>query len=127
LRLRKNLVRLNEESGVRDLDRDIAEVISPKEISGRSQSINKGRTFTRTLLFDGSDIDLDLHFIDEWEDSPPLLSVFFNGKVIWEDYLSESVISVSLETKKGENSLQVTAVNRPVTLSGITWRLNNRK
>jgi len=127
LRLRKNLVRLNEESGARDLDRDIAEVISAKDISVRSQLINKGRTFTRPLLFDGSDIDLDLHFIDEWEDSPPLLSVFFNGKIIWENYLSESVLSVSLETKEGENSIQVTAVNRPVTLSRITWRLNNIK
>ncbi len=127
LRLRKNLVRLNEESGVRDLDRDIAEVISPKEISGRSQAIDKGRTFAQSLLFDGSDIKLDLHFIDEWEDSPPLLSVCFNGKVIRENYLNDSVLSVSLGTEEGENIIQVTAVNRPVTLSQVTWRLNNIK
>jgi tetratricopeptide (TPR) repeat protein len=127
LRLRKNLIRLNGEARARDLDRRIEEVISPKEISFRNQVIHKGRTFSQSLMFDGSDIVLDLHFIEEWDEYTPLVTIVFNGRVIWEDYLSDRILSLSLETKEGENNIQVTAVNRPVTMSRIIWKLNNIK
>ena len=56
-------MRLNGESRARDLDRRIAEVLSPKEIRVRDRLIQKGKTYTKSLLFDGNDIVLDLHFI----------------------------------------------------------------
>jgi hypothetical protein len=87
--------------------------------------IHKGRTFAQSLIFDGSDIVLDFHFLEEWDENPPLVTIVLNGRVIWEDYLNDSVLSISFETKEGENNIQMTAVNRNVTLNQIIWKLNN--
>lgn len=52
----------------------------------------------------------------------PLVSVFWNGEVVWEDYLKESSISLKLETEVGRNVLRVVPVNRDMKLLGISWK-----
>lgn len=47
----------------------------------------------------------------------PLVTVVLNGRVVWEDYVNgERVVSLVVETNKGENLLEVTPINRPLTL-----------
>jgi len=122
LKIRRNYERLNEAKKIREIDKKIEKILAPKKTNLKSFSINKGRSFSRTLTLDGRKIILDLSFKDILAETPPLISVFFNGSVVWEDYLKENVLSLSLESKLGRNSLQVVAVNKAVSITGLRWR-----
>jgi len=50
-----------------------------------------------------------------------LVTVLYNGRVVWEDYLEEDLVSVPVESKVGENVIQVVPVNRGVELVRITY------
>ena len=122
LRIRQNYERLNEEEKIREIKERIDMLISPKERIFRNLTINKGRNFSHTLAFDGRKIILDLHFKDRWEWITPLITVFFNGRVVWEDYLKDEVLSLPLESRVGKNSLEIVAVNRAVSLVKMEYK-----
>jgi hypothetical protein len=65
---------------------------------------------------------LDLHFKDSSGRITPLITVFFNGRVVWEDYLKDEVLSLSLESRVGKNSLEIVAVNRAVSLVKLEYK-----
>jgi hypothetical protein len=46
----------------------------------------------------------------------PLISVFFNGRIVSEDYLKSASVDVDLPAVLGENRLEIIAVNRSVQL-----------
>jgi len=56
---------------------------------------------------------------EEMEETAPMISVFFNGKVVWEDYLRGNILSIPVETRVGMNDFQVAAVNRSVNILRI--------
>jgi len=56
---------------------------------------------------------------DERGETVPMISVFFNGKVVWEDYLRENILSIPVESRVGMNDFQVAAVNRSVNILKI--------
>ena len=144
LRIRHNYERLNEEEKIRIINERIEELLTPGEIELKKSQINKGRSFSLALSLDGKKIILDLHFGDgreRTEGAAPLISVFFNGRVVWDDYLKskeeeveeeeeregrgevDKVLSLSLKSKIGKNMLVVVPVNRSVNLLKITCRL----
>jgi len=122
LRILQNHERLNEDEKILDTKERIDKLVSPTEIVLKKVTINKGRSFSRKLILDGREIILDLHFKKGQEGIIPLVTVFFNGLVVWEDYLKEEVISIPLESRIGENAIRVVAVNRAVDLSGLRWK-----
>jgi tetratricopeptide (TPR) repeat protein len=145
LRMRLNFERLNEEEKVREVDEKIEKLLSPREMECKNSVINKGQRFSRTLTFDGREIILNLDFNEAGEESvPPLVSIFFNGRVVWEDYLkggggegveeekqekerknkkeNDRVISLSLKSKLGKNTLVIVPVNKAVDLLKISYR-----
>jgi len=122
LRILQNYERLNEDEKIRETKERIDKIVSPAEIVLKKLTINKGRSFSRKLILDGREIILDLHFKKVQEGIIPLVAVFFNGLVVWEDYLKEEVISIPLESRIGENAIRVVAVNRAVDLSGLRWK-----
>lgn len=140
LRIRRNYERLNDEEKIIIIKERIDELLTPGEIELKNPQINKGRSFSHVLSLDGKKIILDLHFGDgreRIEGVAPLISVFFNGRVVWDDYLKskeeeperegrgevDKVLSLSLKSKIGKNKLVVVPVNRPVNLLKITCRL----
>jgi len=144
LRIRHNYERLNEEEKIRIINKRIEELLTPGEIELKKSQINKGRSFSHALSLDGKKIILDLHFEDSRErieGVAPLISVFFNGRVVWDDYLKskeqeveeeegregrgevDKVLSLSLKSKIGKNMLIVVPVNRSVNLLKITCRI----
>ena len=122
LRICQNYERLNEDGKIREIKKRIDKLMSPTEIVLKNLTINKGRSFSRTLILDGRKIILDLHFKNSREEISPLITVFFNERVVWENYLKEEVISIPLESKVGENVIQVVAINRAVDLIGLRWK-----
>jgi len=122
LRLRQNTERLGEEARRQEIERLIEQITSPAEISPGSPWIDKGKTFAQKLILEGKRIELDLHFAGQDKNNKPLISVFFNGHVVSEEYLEQNTISLEIETKAGDNMLQVRPVNYPVILAKIVYR-----
>jgi hypothetical protein len=61
--------------------------------------------------------------------------VFFNGRVVWEEYLrldeeksqdADAVLSLPVKSKIGENNLVVIPLNRPIELIWIAYRRINQ-
>ncbi|NIM59455.1 MAG: hypothetical protein GTO16_11020, partial [Candidatus Aminicenantes bacterium] len=52
----------------------------------------------------------------------PLITIFFNGRVVWEDYFKDEVLSLPLESRVGKNYLEIVPVNRTVSLVKLAYR-----
>jgi tetratricopeptide (TPR) repeat protein len=122
LRIRQNYERLNADEKIQEIKERIDKLMSPAERVFENLTINKGRSSWQTLALDGRKIILDLHFMDSSKRIAPLITVFFNGRVVWEDYLKDEVLSLPLESKVGKNSLEIVAVNRAVSLVKLAYR-----
>lgn len=135
LRIRQNYERLNEEEQVQEIDEKIESLLAPRQIEIKRFKIEKGQRSAHTLILDGSEIILDLNFCsEEGSRVPPMISVFFNGRVVWEEYLKKGegmgqnthpVLSLPLRSKVGENSLVVIPVNTSIELHRMTYRKAN--
>ncbi len=121
LRIRQYHERMNEDSEIRKTNNRISRLLSPRVIKIQNSPIDKGSKFSQRLTFDGSKINLWLYFKPFDGERFPLISVFFNGQIVWEDYLSENVLSIPLETKAGENRLEIVPVNRAVDLFKLSY------
>jgi len=122
LRLRQNYERLGEEGQRKEIDRTIDKVTSPAEILSGNSWIDKGKAFAQKLILEGEKIELDLHFSDRKGSGESLISVFFNGHIVLEEYLEQNIILLKIETRAGDNMLQIMSVNRPVILTKIAYR-----
>ena len=122
VKIRRNYERLNADERIREINERIQRILSPREAVIKDVLLKKGRVSSRTLIFDGRKKVIDLHFNPGVKGITPLITVFFNGRLIWEDYLKAEVLSIPVESELGENSLQIEAVNRPVNIIGIGWR-----
>ena len=122
LRICQNYERLNDDEKIREIKERIDALIPPAERVFKNLTINKGRSFWHTLALDGRKIILDFHFKDSSERVTPLITVFFNGRVVWEDYLNDEVLSLPLESRVGKNSLQIVAVNSAVSLVKLEYK-----
>ena len=122
LRICQNYERLNADEKIQEIKERIDTLMSSAERVFENLTINKGRSFWHTLALDGRKITLDLHFKDSSERITPLITVFFNGRVVWEGYLKDEVLSLPLESRVGKNSLEIVAVNRAVSLVKLEYR-----
>jgi tetratricopeptide (TPR) repeat protein len=120
VKLRNNYERLSAEREIRDANRKIDEIISPRDV-GLDRFVYKGRKFRRSLILDGRKINLGLQFGESQDDRGLLVAVFFNGRVVWEEYLKQDTVSVSVESKVGENVIEVLPVSRGIELLKITY------
>ncbi len=122
VRIRRNYERMNADERIREINERIQRTLSPREAVIKDVLLKKGRGLSRTLILDGRKKVIDLHFNPGVKGIIPLITVFFNGRLIWEDYLKTEILSIPVESELGENSLQIEAVNRPVNIIGIGWR-----
>jgi len=122
LRMRQNYEWLNYDEKVKEINERIKKLLTSEEIIPKNPLISKGRKYSQTLILDGKNINLYLQFKIDNEGINPLISVFFNGRVVWENYLKEDIITIPLETRVGKNTLMVSPVNRPINLVRITYK-----
>ena len=121
VKLRGNYERLRAAQEVREINSQIGEIISPRELDV-NRSISRGQTFRQNMIFDGQEINLDLLFGEREGDRSPLITVLFNGRVAWEDYVEGDLVSFRVDTKVGGNVLEVVPVNRGEKLMKIFYR-----
>ena len=125
VRTRQNYDRLNDERKKVEVNRAIEKIMTSKEIDFRNMVINKGTVFPLTMVLDGQKIALDLLFGKNDQGDPPLVAVFFNGRVVREEPVEAGLVSLSLKTEPGENRLEILPVNRPASLARLVYRITN--
>jgi hypothetical protein len=116
VKMRKNYERLNDAQELRMIDQAIQKISSTMEIQSSEAEISLAGVYTRTLLLDGRKVRLTLSFKEALPEPFPYLSVIFNGQVVWEDYLRDSVLTLVLLSAAGPNILGIQALNKPVKL-----------
>lgn len=121
LRIRSNYKRLRSDEEIRNTSEKIEKILSPREKIFKNSLIKKNRDFSQTLILDGRKVTIDLHFDFDEREILPLVSVFFNGIVVWEDYLKDKILSLSLNTKIGKNSLNLIPLNRDIHLNKLAY------
>ncbi len=136
LRIRQNYERLNDEEKIQEIEEKMESLLSPRRIELKKQDLRKGQRSSHRMILDGSEIILELSLNwGEKETSPaPLIAVFFNGRVVWEEYIrldggkgqeAEVVLSLPVKSKIGENNLLVIPLNRDIELYRIVYRSVN--
>ena len=121
LSLRQNFERLREDDEVRKITERIESLMTPRNLDTGGVQIQKGRTYKANLILDGREQRLDLHFKRGAEHLKPLISIFFNGRVVWEDYVEDEVLSVAVQSEEGENRLIVSPINMDIQLNQISY------
>jgi hypothetical protein len=99
-------------------------ILTPVSMDFSNFRLKRGEVSTRVLILEGRGITLDLLFDEVRAPFPPLITVIFNGRVVYENYLKENTISMDLAAVPGENELQIRAVNRDVLLVRLSYRVN---
>lgn len=120
LKLRRNYTRLNAVEEIREIDRRIDKIVSPP-VMEMSLPIQKGKSYRRDMVLEGRKINLGIHIGSEGETKEPLITVLFNGRAVWEDYVEDGVVSIPVESKVGKNMIQVMPLNRGIELERITY------
>jgi len=122
VRLRRHYEKLEADKKVSEIDAKILKIIFPQRDISKNSVINKGRSLSYKLMQDGRKLILELHFGLEKKEIVPLISVFFNGRVIWENYLKDEVLSLPINSKVGDNFLKINAVNRTIRIVSLRER-----
>jgi len=120
-RLLRIYERLNKVREFQVIDTRMEKRLSPREVADQDVVIEKSKRFSYTLAFGGRKVILNLRFRRNLRGVDPLIAIFFNGKVVWEDYLRDDAISVSLDTDVGDNILVVMPVNTTVRLIKVGY------
>jgi tetratricopeptide (TPR) repeat protein len=123
LRLRPTYNRLNDEKKLLEVNAEIEKVLTPKKVDFKSLQLKKGQVFRAPLILDGQNIVLDIYFENNEKEIDPLLSIFFNDRVVWDEYSQNSIVSIVLGTQTGKNVFQIASVNCPITLKNLIYRI----
>jgi len=123
LSLVRNYERLNDEEKIAEIRRKIAVVRTDPVMTFQNFTIKKSHSFTKPLVLDGRDIELELLFEERTDKPGPLLSVLFNERMVWEGYRDGPRLSLALETRPGENIFTFISVSRDVSPVRLTYRI----
>jgi tetratricopeptide (TPR) repeat protein len=121
LRMKKYYERRNDVERIREVDRQLKEVLTAGRLLSRAYLLAKGAAYSCPLVLDVSQkrIRLEITF-DLLPSNPrPLVSIFLNGRVYWEDFVGTKPVTVEMGAQEGINQLQVAVVNGPASLTGL--------
>lgn len=119
--LRQNYEWLNRAEDVKRIEQEIESLLADKRMDLSSRKIAKGKGFTQRMLLRGGQVKITLAFSWGQQANPPLVSIIFNGRLEWEDYLDSPEVTVVCDTQMGMNSLTVSPVNSEVVLEAVEW------
>ncbi len=119
LKIRKNYERLNDAEQIQAMNEEIRKILAPPELTYTNLTIRRGEAYSQELMLDGRQTTVSLVFGSNPQEPLPLVSIFFNGQVVWEDYLKEPVLSLRLNPFPGVNVCQIVPVNKDVVLSKL--------
>jgi hypothetical protein len=121
LKLRRYYERMNDTSKAARVNEALSGVLTPPAVVLADGLVGKEQTWTLPFILDSSSIILTLSFELPEGENRPLITVLFNGRVIWEDTLAAPDLSLKVEATPGLNRLDIIPVNKPVRLLGWKW------
>ena len=122
LSIRESYERYNDESMTRQLDEMIAAILSPQERLFENLTVRKDKAFAHKMSLDGKRIAINLNIQNNTEVVKPLVSVFFNDIIVWENYVENGEISIFVRPLPGENRLVISPVNTDIIIQRIAYQ-----
>lgn len=113
--------RVNEEAKAAEVRREIDRRTGPAVIDLGGRTVGKGASAAVDFVSDGRPRTVRLEFAPAAAGGGPLLSLFLNGKVVWENIGDTGSVDVRISPRAGRNSLEIAAVNGSVRLIGISF------
>jgi len=122
-RMKKYYERRNEEDKGREVDRLLNEVLTAGNLMSQNRLLSKGTVYAQPLILNVNQkkVRLDFQFGILPGNPQPLVSIFLNDRVYWEDYVAAKAVSLELDAVEGVNELQLVAVNGPVALTNVSF------
>lgn len=124
LKLRLYYERMNEAAKMARVNQALSGVLTPQAVVLTDGLIGKEQIRRLSLILDSTSGALTLLFRPPEGQNRPLITVLLNGRVIWENYLAASDLTLNVEVKPGINLLEIIPVNRPAELLGIKFLKN---
>jgi tetratricopeptide (TPR) repeat protein len=121
IRIRQIYRKLGHKQKMIEIDEKIERILGSKDLILAETILNKGNRLPIVLRLDGRSIILKLRLKNENREIIPLFSVFFNGRVVWENYLNDDTLSIPLNSVVGENFLEIGCINQIVTLVELAY------
>ena len=121
IRLERCYDRLNDDPQRVAVRRRIDGLLTPREVIAEPRVLRKDEPLEIRIVGDGSPVSMTVSLAGLEPGNLPLLSVFFNGRAVWEGYAQGGSLSFSLSPRTGANTLVMEAVNRPVTVASLEW------
>jgi hypothetical protein len=119
LKMKKNFERLNDPGRMRGLDQDIRKLLPARAEALDGTVLGKAASLSRTYVLDGRKFFLTILFEEPGPEPFPLVSVFFNGQLAWEDYLGGPTLELVLPSEIGRNSIEIAVANHPIGLKTL--------
>ena len=119
-RLEQCYGRLNDDANVAAVRRRIDALLTPAELDLGRRPLRKGEPVRIPLVCDKTPLALTVAFESPRPGSRPLLTVYFNGRVVREGYGEAGTLSFSVTPSAGTNSLVLETATEPVTLIKIS-------
>jgi hypothetical protein len=117
--MKKNLERLNDADGIRSLESEIRKVFPLKAVDRSGLAVPKGTTYAEEILLDGRPEALELRLRSIDPAMSIYMTVYWNGSVIWEDYVKDAAVSLIVNPVQGLNQLEILPWNMPLNLDKL--------
>jgi tetratricopeptide (TPR) repeat protein len=120
-KLRKCYERLNDAEKAKAAEERIQRVLSPREQLFERLSLEKGQAHAFVLVLEAGKFMLNLAFSNGDAVPAPLVSLDFNGLVVWEGRPGPDGCTLTVDAATGLNILDLRAVSGVVNPIILTW------
>ncbi len=108
--------RLNDEANAALVRRDIGRLTSPAEIDLGGRLVRRGETFAVELVTAGGARTMRLDFAPVPPGGRPLVSIYLDGRVVWEKNGDTGLAEFAASLKPGRSTMEITPVNGDIIL-----------
>jgi hypothetical protein len=116
LRMRLNHLRQNDQYKLEQINKKIKTLVTPREMEFNDLIIEKNHSCDIPLNIEGEPIRISLFFKEDSQTQLPLVTLLFNGEVIFEDFVLENLITFEVDPKPLSNMIQIIPLNRKLIL-----------
>ena len=107
---------LNRSQQVKNIQERLNNLLTSSEIDISNPHIIKGQLYTFPIRIEQDEVDITLELAEDGDLDRPLVSVFLNGCVCWEDYVEDGHHTITLRPNFGDNLMQIRSVNKHIQL-----------
>ncbi len=111
---------LDNEPKAADVRSAIGRLTSPDRIDLGGRALAKGQTTRIDLVTEGGPRAFRLEFAPSGPETSPLVSVFLDGRVVWENYGDTGLAEFTFILNRGRARLEIQAVSAPVSLGRLS-------